>query len=292
MKSYAIFADAGGDLSPALAAAFDVGYVPMEYTLDGVSARHALSEDLEAVCGTFYDSLRAGKSISTSQITPHIFEETFAPVLEAGQDILYACFSSGISSTWNSAQVASEKLRQAYPERTIRCVDTLSASGGGGVAALYAAVNREQGMSLSENADWLAQRAQAICHWFTVDDLDFLKRGGRISPTLAFVGGMLSIKPVLVILPDGTLSVTGKVRGRRAAMRSLVDSYRAHRTEEPGQIILISHAGCPEQGQELLEMVRAEAPDGARLYLVPLSPIIGAHTGPHMMAVCHLGTSR
>jgi DegV family protein with EDD domain len=294
MSDYVIFTDAGGDISAALCAKHNISGVPMDYLLSGHPGVFRPEEpERDALCASFYGALRCGAEVSTSQITPFTYEQAFSPALARGQDILYCCFSSGMSSTWQNAQSVIQELSARYPGRTIRCVDSRSASGGQGLFALQAALNREAGMSLRENADWLAAHAQCVRHWFTVGDLDFLRRGGRISPTLAFLGGKLQIKPILVIDREGRLQVTEKVRGQRAAMQSLVRSCRS--TLDFGQaahLVAICHAGAPEAAQALAELVREAVPPDTELLTFPLSPIIGAHTGPDMLCLCHFGVPR
>lgn len=294
MLNYAIFTDAGADITAALCTQHNILGVPMEYLLNGQTGVFRPEDpQREALCAAFYDTLRRNAEVSTSQITPFIYETAFVPVLESGLDILYCCFSSGMSSTWQNAQVVVAELAERFPQRTIRCVDSLSASGGEGVFALQAALNREQGMSLEDNAAWLESRKQQMCHWFTVSDLDFLKRGGRISPTLAFLGGKLQIKPLLVIDSNGRLQVTEKARGQKAAMQGLTRAYqKALGFGQAAHTVFVSHAGAPEAGAQLCDMLREVSPADTEVLLMPLSPIIGAHTGPDMLTVCHFGLHR
>lgn len=294
MDNYVIFTDAGADITAQLCAEHTIHGVPMDFLLNGQTGTfRPESADRETLCADFYDALRAGADVSTSQITPFTYESVFTPVLEAGQNILYCCFSSGMSSTWQNVQSVVTMLGEQYPDRKIRCVDSFSASGGEGVFALQAALNREAGMSLEENAAWLESRALQVCHWFTVGDLDFLKRGGRISPTLAFLGGKLQIKPILVIDDQGRLQVTEKARGQKASMQNLIRSYAAALDfGDAAHVVFVGHAGAPEAGAQLAEMVRQASPEGTEVLLIPLSPIIGAHTGPDMLFVCHFGSHR
>lgn len=293
-KDYVIFTDAGADLPASLCAQSGLRGIPMEYCLAGQEGLFDPTDPArEQMCASFYAALRAGATVSTSQITPYAYEQTFAPVLAAGSDILYCCFSSGMSSTWQNVQAMSADLQTRWPGRRIRCVDSLSAAGGQGAFALQAAQNRAAGMSLDENADWLTARTQRVRHWFTVSNLDFLKRGGRVSPTLAFLGGKLQIKPLMIIGKDGKLQVTGRARGRRASMEDLAASYAAavdFGDAEP--LIIVSHAGSPEDGAALAEMVQAASPAGTRVELVSLSPIIGAHTGPDALTLCGFAAVR
>ncbi|MCI2057639.1 MAG: DegV family protein [Oscillibacter sp.] len=291
---YVIFTDAGADITADLCARYDIRGVPMDYLLNSQTGTFRPEDpQREAVCARFYEALRAGASVSTSQITPFVYESVFSPVLEAGQDILYCCFSSGMSSTWQNLQAVAQELGERYPQRTLRCMDSLSASGGEGLVAFQAALNREAGMSLEENARWLEAHALQVCHWFTVGDLDFLKRGGRVSPALAFLGGKLQIKPILVIADDGSLKVTEKARGQKAAMQNLIRSYKAALNfGDAAKAVFVGHAGAPEAGEQLAELVREASPAGTEVLLIPLSPIIGAHCGPDMLFVCHYGTHR
>jgi len=294
MDNYVIFTDAGADITAEICSQYDIHGIPMDYLLAGQAGTFRPEDPgRETLCARFYDMLRSGADISTSQITPYAFEAAFTPVLEEGRDILYCCFSSGMSATWQNVQSTVAALSERYPERTLRCVDSLSASGGQGLITLQAALNREKGMSLSENADWLQSSAVHFCHWFTVSDLDFLKRGGRISPTLAFLGGKLQIKPTMIIGNDGKLKVIGKARGQKAAMQSLTRSYsESFGFGDAAHIVFVGHAGVPEAGAQLLEMVREVSPADTQFQLISLSPIIGAHTGPDMLVVAHFGTHR
>ncbi len=294
MTEYVIFTDAGADIPAALCAQYDIHGVPMQYLLGGETGVFRPEDGRrEDFCAGFYQALRERADISTSQITPFTFEEVFVPVLEEGRDILYCCFSSGLSSTWQNLQGIAEELRERYPDRTLRCIDTRCAAAGQGLLVLQAAVNRAKGMGLEENAQWLECHFRNVCHWFTVDDLDFLKRGGRISPTVAFLGGKLQIKPMLVVMPDGSLQVREKARGRKKSMDRLVELYREN--AEAGEwvsTVFVNQAGCPEDGAALVEELRKAAPAGTEFVLVALSPIIGAHTGPNMLSVCHFGKPR
>jgi len=294
MEDYVIFVDGGADISADIREKYHIHGVPMEYLLGGVSGTFSPGDpDLVGLCARFYDALRAGADISTSQITPFTFESCFEPELKAGRNVLYCCFSSGMSSTWQNVQATAAELSEKYPNQKLCCVDSRTAAGGEGVFVLQAALNREAGMSIEENAAWLNSHSKYVCTWFTVGDLDFLKRGGRISPTLAFLGGKLQIKPLLIIGEDGSLVVTQKARGQKAAMQTLLKSYLANLDfGDAARIVFTTYSGNLEAGQELTEMVRAASPADISISLVPLSPIIGAHTGPDMLCISHFGKHR
>ncbi|MCI8594366.1 MAG: DegV family protein [Oscillospiraceae bacterium] len=292
MKDYVIFTDGGASLLPAICQEYDIRGIAMDCLLNGENFSFFAGQDnAEEVCASFYQSLKEGASVSTSQITLFTFEEAFAPILEEGHDLLYCCFSGGLSATWQMAQQALGQLKERYPDRTIRFVNTLSAAAGLGLFVVQAARNRANGMSLEENAHWLEEHALSCCHWFTVSDLDFLKRGGRVSPTAAFFGSKLNIRPMLKIEDDGKLVVYGKVRGQNASMDNMLT--RLKETFDPAltDTVWVDYAGVPELGEALAEEVRKAVPQ-VEVKTVPLSPIIGAHTGPGMLSVCHFGTKR
>lgn len=294
MADYTIFTDAAADLPLEWYDRYGIQGVSMEYTLsDKTYAILPGEAEKEQICDSFYDTLRKGEKTSTTQATPYKYIDAFSPVLKAGRDILYCCFSSGMSGTWHNALLASEVLKEQYPERTVRCVDTLSSSAGQGLVVIQAAALKESGQPLEENARWLEENLQNMNHWFLVDDLNFLKQGGRISPTVAFLGSKLQIKPILTITPDGQLVVAGKVRGRKQAMEWLAGLFRTGSNFQGVlPVVFINYAGCREEGELLANMVREAAPPGTRVFITPLSPFTGAHTGPGMLSVCFWGEKR
>lgn len=294
MENYTIFTDAAADIPLEWYSRYKIQSVPMEYTLSGQTHTILPGEmEKDKICDSFYDTLRRGETTSTTQATPYKYIEAFSPVLEAGNDILYCSFSSGMSGTWHNALLASEMLKEQYPERTIRCLDTLSSSAGQGLMVLQAAMLKEQGKTLEENAVWLEEHRQAMNHWFLVDNLDFLKRGGRVSPTAAFLGGKLQIKPILTIAPDGQLVIAEKVRGRRQSMERLAAIFRiGNDFQSVPPVVFINYAGCREDGELLADLVRETASPNVQVFVTPLSPFIGAHTGPDMLSVCFWGKRR
>ena len=239
----------------------------------------------------FYDKLRAGGTGSTSQIPPVTYTEYFEPFLKEGKDILYISLSGGLTSTWQSSHLAATELMEKYPERQISCVDSLAATGGQGILVILACENQEKGMSLEENTSWLEENRLHICHWFTVDDLDFLKRGGRISPTIAWIGGKLKIKPILRIVEDGTLAIPEKVRGSKAAMNTIVSKYISSGLNEEHPYVFLCHGDAAEQAEKEKAEILAAVP-GAKVTILPMSPIIGIHCGPGVQAVIYFGNNR
>lgn len=287
-SDYAIITDSGVDLPAALQDG-SVRVIPMNYILCGEAGVFDGGTPREEFCQHFYDTLRKrDATVSTSQITPFAFEDAFRPLLEQGIDVLYIGFSGGLSSTFQVAERTAALLAEDFPERKICCVDGLAAGPGLGVVLQIAVQNRASGMSIDENTAKLTALAPQVCHWFVVDSLDFLKRGGRVSPAVAFVGDKLNLKPILDIAEDGTLKVIAKARGLNAAWRWMIGKLPETLPQENAQVF-IAHAGAPEKAAELAELVRAAAPQ-ATVELTCLSPIIGAHTGPGMMALCYMAT--
>ena len=289
MAEYVIFTDSTTDLTPELVAEMDVQVLPMRFMLDGKEYRN-YPDNRELSPKEFYDKLRAGSMSTTSQINSAAFIEAFTPVLEAGKDILYVAFSSGLSGTYQSACLAAEDLREQFPERTIECVDTLQASMGEGLVAYAAAMLKKDGMSLAELAAWLRENVQRFCAWFTVDDLMFLKRGGRLSGVAAVAGTLLGIKPVLHVDPDGHLIAMEKVRGRKASLDGLVRHFETSAENHADQTVFISHGDCLEDCQYVADKIKAF--DVKRICIGTIGPVIGAHSGPGTVALFFTGSPR
>lgn len=289
MAEYVIFTDSTTDLTPELVAEMDVQVLPMRFMLDGKEYRN-YPDNRELSPKEFYDKLRAGSMSTTSQINSVAFIEAFTPVLEAGKDILYVAFSSGLSGTYQSACLAAEDLREQFPERTIECVDTLQASMGEGLVAYAAAMLKKDGMSLAELAAWLRENVQRFCAWFTVDDLMFLKRGGRLSGVAAVAGTLLGIKPVLHVDPDGHLIAMEKVRGRKASLDGLVRHFETSAENHAEQTVFISHGDCLEDCQYVADKIKAFGVK--RICIGTIGPVIGAHSGPGTVALFFTGSPR
>jgi DegV family protein with EDD domain len=241
-----------------------------------------------AVLKAFYDGQRGGDLTKTSQITPFQYEEYFEPYLKEGFSILYLALSSGLSSTFSAACLASETLKEKYPELDVIPVDSKAATGGMGILIEQALKNREQGVSLEENAKALKAYVTKIKHWFLVQDLNYLKRGGRVSSTTAFVGSMLNIKPILKIDENGKLTTIAKKRGNKMAVQALFELFKEHYDEQITDTIYLCDADCKELSTLLAEELHKTFPN-LEIKQTTLCPIIGAHTGPGMLAICHLG---
>lgn len=286
-QSYVIFSDISADIPADYAKENDIRFISMRYSL-GDEDRVCEEIEAEEILKRFYDGQRNGDLTRTSQISPQIYIDVFTPVLEEGKDILYLALSSGLSSTYQSSCLAAGQLREQFPEREVVCVDSLAATGGMGLLLEAAVQNRKEGMALSENGKWLEENRLHVCHWFMVEDLMYLKRGGRVSAATAVVGSALNIRPVLKIEEDGTLKNFAKARGTKRALNSLVDYYEAASDKKPGERIYILHADSRENAEYLEEKVKQINPQCSVTKMM-LSPIIGAHTGPGMCAVVHLG---
>ncbi len=221
MANYQIITDSACDLPKAMLSQLDVVATPLHVLFKGVNIPDSVDEGLKEI----YDGLRAGEATSTSAVNPEGWATAIEPVVAAGKDALVLAFSSGLSTTYQSAVIAATELAEKYPGRTIRVVDTGCAALGQGLLVWYACKKRDEGLSLDELAAWCEENKLHLCHWFTVNDLMFLKRGGRISATTAVLGTMLQIKPVLHVDDNGKLVSMEKARGRKASIESLAKSW-------------------------------------------------------------------
>lgn len=260
----------------------------MGYTMDGVSYKpDGTDENSRAI----YQAMREGKVITTAQVNSEEWKEAFRPLLAQGDDVLAIAFSSGLSGTCQAACVAAAELREEFPQRKLIVIDSLCASAGEGLLVDYALRNRDKGMSIDENAAWVEAHVQKLCHWFTVDDLMFLLRGGRVSAVSAYLGTLIKIKPVLHVDKEGHLIPRAKVQGRRKSLRALADKVKENIVHPEDQVVFISHGDCESEAQALADMIRAEVPvQDVRLSYI--GPIIGAHSGPGTVAVFFLGDAR
>lgn len=290
MKDYIIITDSCCDLTPALADSADLAVIPLIVTIEGKEYRNML-DGSEIDPKAFYDKLRAGTTATTSAINPDVFNSVFEDALKAGKDILYLAFSSGLSSTYHASTIAADELKEKYPESKIYCVDTLAASMGQGLLVYLAAEKKKDGATIEEVRDFVEQNKLNLCHWFTVDDLNHLKRGGRVSATTALVGTMLNIKPILHVDDEGHLINVGKVRGRKASIESLFTHMKESAINPSEQTVFISHGDCEEDALVLKKMVEKEL-SPKEIKINTIGPVIGAHSGPGTLALFFLGDKR
>jgi len=286
--SYQIITDSCCDFTEAMYRELSVLCVPLTVTYNGCSYNNFSDE---AAVKAFYDELRTGVTATTAAANPDDWAKTMVPVLEQGRDILILTFSSGLSTTCQSAMIAAKELREQYPERTINVVDTLSAALGQGLLVWYACKKRDEGMTLQELTDWVEENKLHLCHWVTVDDLAHLKRGGRISATTALVGTMLNIKPIIHVDNDGHLINLAKVRGRKAATEYIAGKLGELGEGYGNETVFIAHGDCPEDAAALEKLVK-EKYGVKHVYTGYVGPVIGAHTGPGVLVVFFMGKER
>ncbi len=290
MGTYQIITDSTGDLTPELIRELDVQVIPLCYMMEG-KTYHNIPGGGEITDQEFYAKLRAGIMPTTTQVNSEEFIQLFTPLLEAGQDVLYIAFSSGLSGTCQSAHLAARELRERFPERRLEVFDSLCASMGEGLLVWHAAQLRQEGKSLDEVLSWLGENVLNLCHWFTVDDLNHLKRGGRVSTATALVGTMLGIKPVLHVDDEGHLIPVSKVRGRKQSLDALVKRMEETALDPAGQMVFISHGDCLEDARYVERKIRERL--GVRRVKVGfIGPVIGAYSGPGTVALFFLGRER
>lgn len=289
--SYEIFTDVSVDVDMTFADAHHLQYVSMNYSL-GDEHRHCDRPESDEMMHTYYQQLREKVPTQTSQIVPFHYVETFEPYVKEGRAILYLSLSSGLSNTYESARLAASQLKETYPDAVIEVVDSLGATGGMGLLAESACLNRDEtGMSIEENAAWLRTYSKRVHYWFKVEDLMYLSRGGRISTAAALMGTALKLKPILTINKSGKLDTIDKKRGNRLAFKRLVELFAAHYVPGISDTVYISCADCRSDAETLRDMVLAKYPE-LTVRITMLSPIIGAHTGPDMLALIHYGDER
>ena len=290
MSDFIILTDSSADLDADMVRQLDIQVLPLAFIMnEHTYYNYPDNRDMDP--HIFYDRLRKGELATTNAVNVAQYTETLEPLLQAGKDVLILAFSSGLSNTYNSSRLAVEELSAQYPDRRLYTVDTLCASLGQGLLVWYAARQRDLGHSIEEVRDWVEEHRLNLCHQFTVDDLHFLKRGGRISAATAMVGSMLHIKPVLHVDNEGHLINIGKARGRQASLKALVDRMENTAIDSGSLTVFISHGDCPEDAQTVAEMVKKRF--GVQdVYINYVGPVIGAHSGPGTLALFYMGTDR
>ena len=285
--SYKIITDSCCDFPRELSRQLNIDTVELSLLFRDTTY-HGLTD---AQVKEMYDALRSGEKASTAAANPQDWSNAIEPVLAQGQDALVLAFSSGLSTTYQSAVIASQELAEKYPERTVKVVDTLCASMGQGLLVWYACKKQEAGMSLEELYDWCEKSKLNLCHWFTVDDLMFLKRGGRINAATALVGTMLNIKPVLHVDDDGHLINVSKVRGRKSALNALVAKLGETGLPGENETVFISHGDCLEDAQYVAQQLKEKY--GVKEVIISyVGAVIGSHAGPGTVALFYLGSHR
>ena len=290
MRDYLLMTDSCCDMSPGLAEELGVMVLPLSLEMGGRSYRNFL-DGRELPFQEFYRRVRGGELATTSAISVGDFEAAMQPILESGKDILCLSFSSALSTTYQSAVIAAQEMAEAVPEGKVCVVDTLCASLGQGLLVYLCAQQKKAGKSLEELRDYAEATKGSVCHWFTVDDLNHLKRGGRINAATALFGSMLSIKPVLHVDDGGYLVAVSKARGRKASLTALVDRMEQTAIDPKSQTVFISHGDCLEEAEFVAgEIRRRLGVEDIRINYI--GPVIGNHAGPGTMALFFLGTKR
>ena len=285
MADFKIITDSGCDFTLAELEQLNVGRAPLSVLFKGELHEDFATDEERKV---LYDGVREGEMPTTSAVNPEGWATVMKPALEAGQDVLCMCFSSGLSTTYQSAVIAAEELTEEYPDREIRVVDTLCAALGQGLLVWHACKHRDAGESLAEVTAWVEENKLKLCHWVTVEDLNHLKRGGRVSAATAMVGTMLNIKPIICVSDEGKLVSTSKVRGRKAAIEYICKKV-AEATDK--DMVFIGHGDCREDAETCAKILK-EKYGVKEVHIGYVGAVIGAHTGPGVLVTFYLGEKR
>ncbi len=285
-KSYQLFTDSNSELPLQLVKQYDIPYVPMPYTLEDTEYFYDLGEHTDYK--SFFNKVREGSMPSTSTYPPTYYEDLFRPYLEAGKDILFLAFSSELSAAYSFLSKAVENLVAEFPERKIRTVNTLRISAPMAVVVIEALDMYNDDKSLDEVADWVENNYKRSHGYFTVDDLNHLKRGGRISPAVAVVGTMMKVKPILSIDNNGKIISLEKAKGRKKAIHRIVELTVENAQNPEQHTLMIVHADCEDEALKLKELIE-EKIKFKKVYLQYVGPVIGSHCGPNTLAACFMG---
>lgn len=287
MRNFAIITDSSCDLPNDVIEKYDLTVAQLDVIVEGEEPKLNCELDIKE----FYGKLRSGKGAKTSAANLDKFYSLFEDNLKAGRDVLYLGFSTGLSSTYTSGKNAAIELSEKYPERKVFTSDTLCASLGQGLLVYLCCKKAEEGASIEEVYNYAEEIKPNLCHWFTVDDLFFLKRGGRIGAATAVAGSLLSIKPVLHVDNEGKLINVGKARGRKASIQALLSQMEKTAINPSEQIVFISHGDCLEDAEYLAKLITEKF--GITEFVInPVGPVIGAHSGPGTLALFFIGTNR
>ena len=290
MRDYVLLTDSCCDLSVEMAAELGVEILPLSLEMGGKSYRN-YPDGRDIGFQEFYTRLRAGELATTSAVNVGEFEDKMRALLQTGRDILCLSFSSALSTTYQSACIAAQDMKEEFPDANIYVVDSLSASLGQGLLLYLTVQKKREGLSAQELVQWVEDNKLHIDHWFTVDDLNYLKMGGRLSAGAAFFGSMLSIKPVMHTSDEGKLVPVSKVRGRKASLKALIDKIAELGIEPSEQVMFICHADCEVEARAVAEEMKARY--GVKeVYINYIGPVIGSHTGPNTMGIFFVGTKR
>jgi len=287
MRDYVIVSDATLDLPYSIIEEYGIRVIPMGVDIDNV-AYNFHPDEKELKIDEFYEKLKAGADTHTTQITPIVFTEYFKNILDEGLDLIYIGFSSGLSSTYNASQLVMEELIKEYPDRKIYCIDSKCASIGEGLLVYHAALQKRNGLTIDELKEWVENHKYNSRHWFTVKDLFYLKKGGRVTSVEAVVGTALRIRPVLSTDENGKLVVVSKIRGSKAETEFLINRMIKEGEDLKSQTVIVGHSDNLEQAKKLAEEIRSMnvVKD---VIISQIGPVIGTHTGPGMLALVFMG---
>lgn len=290
MQDYIIVTDATCDLPVEIIKDLDIVVIPMEFIMEDKVYNHYPDERQMSV-REFYSNLKTGKMSTTTQINYNTYKSIFTEILSQGKDVLYICFSSGLSGTYNVSCLVIDDLKEEFPHRKIINVDSLCASIGEGLLVYLAAMKKAEGFSIDRLKQWIEDKRLDICHWFAVDDLEHLKRGGRINSVQASLGGILDLKPILSVNSEGKLVNVAKMRGKKKSHSYLIQKLREYGERTENDTILLGHANCIEDVEYLQKLILEENL-AKKTVICNIGPIIGTHTGAGMIAVVFVGKNR
>ena len=290
MRNYVIVTESTADLPVNIIEELGIKVIPMSFELDGKSYIN-YPDNRELDPHEFYERLKDGGKSTTSLVNMANFIEFFEPIIKAGQEILYVGFSSGLSGTYNASLLAVDELKEKYPDSKILCVDSKSASMGEGLFAYTAAKKKEAGLNIDELYEWLQENVLQLCQWFTVDDLNHLKRGGRVSAFTATIGTALHIKPVLHVDEEGHLIPMLNVRGRKKSIHALFDHMEKTCVNPEEQVVFIGHGDCYDETNYLGNLIK-EKLKVKDVVINDIGPVIGSHSGPGTIALFYFGNGR
>jgi DegV family protein with EDD domain len=286
MKDYALICDSTADLPANVIEDMDVEIIPFSYSIDEEVFEYDMKKDV----AEFYARLRKGAMPVTSQVNPQIYKEYFETAVKQGRDVLYLCFSSGLSGSCQAACMARDMLLDDYPDARIIVADSLCASVGEGVFLYHVNKLRKEGMGIDELYDWIMEKRNSVRHWFMVEDLFHLKRGGRLNTVEAMVGTALKIKPILSVDDSGKLVVRSKARGSNKAVEYIIAKLIEEGGDLTKQFAVIGHADAPDRARHVKELAVEAGMKEENLLIAPIGPIIGTHVGAGMTAIAFLGT--
>lgn len=290
MSSFEIITDSAADLDAALIKQMNIQVLPLSFTIEE-KTYHDYPDQHEMPLCAFYEKIRRGSMATTAAVNVLEFTQALEPLLEQGKDVLILALSSGLSMTYNASAMAVAELAAKYPQRKLYTVDTLCASAGQGLLVYLAACARAAGKDIDQVRDWVVSHKLNVCHYLTVDDLNHLKRGGRISATTALVGSMLQMKPLIHMNNDGCLTSIGKTRGRQASLRALVEKIEQIAIDPADQTLFITHSDA--QGDaELVAQMAKDRLGIANVHISSIGPVIGTHVGPAGIVIAFMGIER